>query len=96
MGDIFKAIKKQVLFETVATYHGLTFNRNNMCLCPFHDERTPSFHSYGTHGYCHGCGKRADVIDLEAHYKGLSPYEAALSLAKRYGIQLDNKTSRKS
>lgn len=34
--------------------------------CPFHDEKTPSFHVYETHYYCFGCGARGDVLDFWA------------------------------
>jgi len=32
-------------------------------LCPFHDERTPSFNVYTDHYHCFGCGRHGDVID---------------------------------
>jgi hypothetical protein len=34
-----------------------------MGLCPFHDERTPSFNVYTDHYHCFGCGRHGDVID---------------------------------
>jgi len=88
MENIFKEITERVPFEVVVNYYGIEFNHNRKALCPFHDEKTPSFHNFSTHGYCFACGKIADVIDIEACYTGLTPFEAALSLAKRYGIQL--------
>lgn len=75
------------MFADVAREHRIEF-KNGKALCPFHKEKTPSFYNYGEHGYCFGCGKVGDVIDLEAHSARISPYEAALSLAKRYGISL--------
>lgn len=40
--------------------------QKNKALCPFHKEKTPSFHVYPNNtGYCHGgCGKSFDVIDI--------------------------------
>ncbi len=86
--SLFNLIKEYCNFKEVANYYGIEFSRSGKVLCPFRDEKTPSFHNYGTHGYCFGCGKVADAIDLETHFTGLPPFEAALSLAKRYGIQL--------
>ena len=36
----------------------------HVALCPFHTDRTPSFHVYPDHGYCFSCKKRADAIDI--------------------------------
>lgn len=88
MTDVFRLVKEQILFATVASYHGLIFNHNRKAKCPFHDESTPSFHNYGSYGYCHGCGTRADIVGLECHFTGLKPFEAALSLARRYGVRI--------
>ncbi len=85
--NIFEIVKGYLSFEDVAGYYGITF-QNTKALCPFHDDKVPSFHSYGTHGYCFGCGKVADTVDLESHFTRLPPFEAALSLAKRYEIPL--------
>lgn len=34
--------------------------------CPFHDEKTPSFHVYESHYYCYGCEAKGDVLDFWA------------------------------
>lgn len=85
--NIFEIVKDCIPFEVVTKHYGIEF-RAEKALCPFRDEKTPSFHNYVSHGYCFGCEKLADAIDLEARLTGLPPFEAALSLAKRYGIQL--------
>lgn len=88
MVDMLREIKDRISFRDVATHYGIKFNHSGKALCPFHQEKSPSFHNYGTHGYCFGCGKVADVIELEAHYTGLLPLQAALSLAKRHGVEV--------
>lgn len=88
MDNIFEHIKNQVPFETVANEYGINF-KNKKAHCPFHEEKTPSFHNYGTHGKCFGCEKSADAIEIEAHFKGLSPLQAAKSLAERYNINIE-------
>lgn len=90
MKNAYIEVKHHVTFVTVASFHGLEFNRSNKALCPFHDEKTPSFHNYGSYAYCHGCGSKADIIDLECHFTGLKPYDAVRSLAKRYGVRINN------
>lgn len=47
-------------------------------LCPFHDERTPSFHVIPEKDFyhCFGCGAHGDVVDFVRDYKGLSNAEA--------------------
>lgn len=40
-------------------------------LCPFHDEKTPSFSIKGEKYHCFGCGESGDVIDFVQKYFGL-------------------------
>jgi DNA primase len=59
-------------------------------LCPFHDERTPSFHVRPQVGYwhCFGCGEGGDVISFVQKIDGLGFTEAVEHLAGRVGVQL--------
>jgi DNA primase len=59
-------------------------------LCPFHDEKTPSFNVRATHGtfHCFGCGEGGDVIAFLMKIDHLSFVEAVERLAERSGIQL--------
>jgi DNA primase len=59
-------------------------------LCPFHDEKTPSFTVRVDKGvfYCFGCGKGGDAISFVMEVDKLSFVEAVEHLAKRAGIQL--------
>lgn len=41
-----------------------TYNTKNKTLCPFHDDSTPSYHLYDTHGYCFVCSKKSSKIDF--------------------------------
>jgi len=59
-------------------------------LCPFHDEKTPSFNvrpSVGTY-HCFGCGVGGDVYRFLMEIEGLSFVEAVERLAGKYGIVL--------
>jgi len=88
--NLFNNLKENILFESVACEYHITFNNSKKGLCPFHDDQNPSLHNYGTHGYCFVCGKSIDIVDLEAHFKNLSPFDATKSLADRYKIKLPN------
>jgi DNA primase len=60
-------------------------------LCPFHDEKTPSFQVTPARGYwyCFGaCAEGGDVIDFMRKIDNLSFVEAVERLADRVGIQL--------
>ena len=59
-------------------------------LCPFHDEKTPSFNVTPARGlfYCHGCAEGGDVIKFVQKIDGLSFVEAIERLAGRAGITL--------
>lgn len=59
-------------------------------LCPFHDERTPSFHVRPHLGmwHCFGCGEGGDVISFVQKIDHLSFTEAVEFLAQRAGITL--------
>jgi hypothetical protein len=47
-------------------------------LCPFHSEKTPSFHIFEKdhHYHCYGCGAHGDIVDFVEATKGCSKVEA--------------------
>ena len=59
-------------------------------LCPFHDERSPSFHVRPGVGYyhCFGCGESGDVFSFVQKTDHLSFTETIERLAERIGFQL--------
>jgi DNA primase len=59
-------------------------------LCPFHDEKTPSFHVRPQVGrwHCFGCNEGGDVISFVQKMDGLGFTEAVEYLAGRVGIQI--------
>jgi DNA primase len=60
-------------------------------LCPFHDERTPSFSVNATEKvyHCFGCGVGGDVITFVEEKEGLQFGEAVEALADRYGVEIE-------
>ena len=59
-------------------------------LCPFHDERTPSFSVNAEHKlyHCFGCGESGDAIKFVEQTEGLDFREAVEMLAERTGVEL--------
>ncbi len=59
-------------------------------LCPFHGEKTPSFHVTPEKGlfYCFGCHKGGSVINFEMEIEGLSYGDAVRALAQRAGMSV--------
>ncbi|MFL6182583.1 MAG: DNA primase [Actinomycetes bacterium] len=59
-------------------------------LCPFHEERSPSFHVTPAKGlyHCFGCQVGGDVIDFLERIEHLTFQEAVEKLAARFGIDL--------
>jgi len=59
-------------------------------LCPFHDEKSPSFNVRPSVGgwHCFGCGEGGDVFDFLMKIDGLTFMECVERLAERYGVQL--------
>ena len=60
-------------------------------LCPFHDERTPSFsvNAQDKLYHCFGCGVGGDVIKFVEEKEGLAFPDAVEALAERYGVELE-------
>ena len=60
-------------------------------LCPFHNEKTPSFFvSEQRQSFtCFGCGASGDVLEFVQRYYGLDFMEAMEQLAEQYGVTLE-------
>lgn len=59
-------------------------------LCPFHNEKTPSFYVVPGKGFykCFGCGESGDVFSFLMKHLGLSFNEAVEKLADREGVEI--------
>lgn len=69
--------------------------RNFVGLCPFHNEKTPSFNVLEDKGIfkCFGCGKGGDVFSFVMQMEGLTFPEALRKLAKRANIEIEGEQS---
>lgn len=64
--------------------------RNLIGLCPFHNEKTPSFNVYPESNsfYCFGCGVGGDIITFIERIENLDYLEAVKFLASRSGLSV--------
>src|SRR5690554_6167059 len=80
------------LEDVVGAYVALKRSGKSLVgLCPFHNEKTPSFSVSPDKQlyYCFGCGASGDVFDFVMQYERLEFVEAVERLAERAGIVLD-------
>lgn len=61
--------------------------------CPFHNEKTPSFHVRPAQGYykCFGCGESGSAVGFLMKHESMTYPEALRYLAKKYGIEVVEK-----
>jgi DNA primase len=90
--DLREAIRDRIdLVELVSHYVRLErAGKNFKGLCPFHTEKTPSFHVSPALNrfHCFGCGASGDAFTFLMRIEGLSFREAMRRLAERAGIEL--------
>ena len=62
-------------------------------LCPFHDDKTPSFYVNPARGICKcfSCGKGGNAVHFVMEQEQLSYYEALRFLARKYGIEIQER-----
>ncbi|MBI2027981.1 MAG: DNA primase [Candidatus Levybacteria bacterium] len=92
MDEIARIRERTDLVSFISEYISLKkMGRNFKAICPFHQEKTPSFivsperqiwHCFG------GCGKGGDVFTFLMEYENLEFVEALRILAKRAGVEL--------
>ncbi|MGA2038226.1 MAG: DNA primase [Bryobacteraceae bacterium] len=95
--DFVDQLKSQVRIEdVVGEYVKLRKSGASryMGLCPFHNEKTPSFTVHVVHQFykCFSCGAGGDVVKFVMEKEGLSFWEALKQLAERYGIPLPKRS----
>jgi len=80
--DIVQVISEYVRLRRVGSrYSGL---------CPFHNEKTPSFSVSADHQFfrCFGCDAKGDVFNFVMMIEGITFWEALRKLADQHGIAL--------
>jgi DNA primase len=85
--DIYNVVGEYVRLRKSGT-------QRYMGLCPFHQEKTPSFTVHVIHQLykCFSCGAGGDVFKFVMEIEGVSFYEALKLLAERYGIPMPKRS----
>ena len=90
---VFDTLKAHITVPQAAAHYGIRIERNGMCCCPFHSDKTPSMKINESYYYCFGCHTTGDVIDFTARLFDLSPLAAARKLASDFGVDPNTPTS---
>lgn len=90
--DLIDSIRSQAdVVDVVSDYVTLRKSgRNYLGLCPFHDEKTPSFSVNPERQifYCFGCGKNGNVFTFLMEHENVSFVEAVHQIARRLNITI--------
>ena len=97
--QLVQAVRDTVDIVDIASEHTRLTKAGNRHkgLCPLHKEKTPSFSVEPSQGlfYCFGCGVGGDAIKLHMLLTGDDFPAAIEALARRYGIPLPSRSSRR-
>ncbi len=91
--DDIAAVREKATIEDVVSGYVTLRNAGGGSLkglCPFHDEKSPSFHVTPSRNFfhCFGCQEGGDVIAFLMKIDGLTFVESVERLADKYGVQL--------
>lgn len=93
LGEVKDEIRRRTdIVALVSGYASLKKSgRRYRGLCPFHQEKTPSFHVDPERGlfHCFGCGAGGDIFDFAMRVANLTFTEAAQELGRRAGIEVE-------
>lgn len=82
------------IVDVVGDYvHLIRRGANYVGLCPFHNERTPSFsvNKAKNFCYCFSCHKGGSPVNFLMEKEGISYHDALLQLARKYGIEVQER-----
>jgi hypothetical protein len=86
--NVFDEVKARISISDALAFYGIEMSRANKALCPFHNEKTPSFTIYpkSNSWHCFGCGVGGSSIDFVMNYFGIEPIEAAKKLDSDFNL----------
>lgn len=91
--ESLETLKQRIDLVDVLTSH-IEFKRSGAAykaICPFHDEKTPSFmiQKGDSHYHCYGCGAHGDAIQFLMSHLKINFIEAVEALAQRFHVHLE-------
>ena len=91
--EVFEEIKNRVGIREIVSKYYKDVDRNNKTLCPFHNEKTPSFSILEKEKMfkCFGCGVGGDGIKFVEMMEELQPIDAAKLIDKDFHLGLFDK-----
>lgn len=93
--NIFNEIRNNVdIVNLIADYvHLVKKGQNHIGLCPFHQERTPSFtvSQVKQFFHCFGCGAHGDAADFVSQLMNIKLIDAAKLIARDFNLSVDNR-----
>ncbi len=91
--NITSEIKQRInIVDLISSYVTLKKRgKSYIGLCPFHNEKTPSFNVDPSKGFykCFGCGESGDIFTFIQKYENVEFYDALKILAEKAGIQIE-------
>ncbi len=92
-GEVKEEIRRRTDIVALVSAHATLkkSGRYHKGLCPFHQEKTPSFHVDPERGlfHCFGCGAGGDVFDFLMRSANLTFMEAARELGRRVSVEVE-------
>lgn len=90
--NMLQQVKNIDILTFIAQYVDLkNAGRSYVGLCPFHNEKTGSFHVLEDKGFfnCFGCGAKGDIIEFAKRKFGFSFHDAVIFLAEGHNISIE-------
>lgn len=91
LNSYIETITNNVTMLDILEKYGYSLNRQGEMLCPFHNEKTPSFTVFADNKRfkCFGCGEQGSVIDFVMKLFDLKFYDALQKINDDFGCGID-------
>ena len=95
--DLKEEIKNRIKLSEIISKKVLLKKKSEnsfIGLCPFHSEKTPSFHVHDEKQFyhCFGCEKHGDIFSFTMEFDNMDFYSALKYLASLIGLTVNNKS----